>query len=416
MRLHLIPFSPNTTIMPTDSQDQYAFKKQVEALSGFSGRGTQLISVYITPSTQLSDIAAKLKEEAGQATNIKSTGTRKNVINALEKILQYLKTFREPPKNGIAIFCGDVSETEGKPDIELYSVIPPVPLGVQFYRCESRFVLEPLHEMLDQAGTYGIVVMDGKEATIAVLKGKQTKIIRRLNSTAHAKVHKGGQSAQRYNRLHDEAVEFYYKRVGEAMAPFLELKNFEGVIVGGPGPAKEDFLKQKPYNYQIKILGAVDTGYTDDFGIREVIEKSGDLIAEQEAVKEKKLMDEYMAEVTHGGLATYGEKQVREAILSGQASKLLVSEGLELSKIKLKCGKCGQETEKLVERAIEHDNTPCQCGGVNKLVEESDIIGELIDIAEKAGIPVELVSKDTSQGMNFYGTFRGLGAFLRYKS
>ena len=32
-----------------------------------------------------------------------------------------------------------------------------------------------------------------------------------------------------------------------------------------------------------------------DFGIREVIEKSGDLIAEQEAVKEKKLMDEFMA-------------------------------------------------------------------------------------------------------------------------
>jgi peptide chain release factor subunit 1 len=402
--------------MSTDSQAAYEFRKQVEALEKFSGRGTQLISVYVTPGYQISEIAAKLRDEAGQAANIKSTSTRKNVISALEKILQYLKQFKEPPRNGIAIFCGDVSETEGKPDIKLFSVIPPTPIGVQFYRCESRFVLEPLKEMLDKAGTYGIVVMDGKEATIAVLKGKQVKIIRRLNSTAHAKVHKGGQSAQRYNRLHDEAVEFYYKRVGEAMDPFLEYKGFEGVIVGGPGPAKEDFLKQKSYNYQTKILGVVDTGYTDEYGIQEVIEKSGEIIAEQEAVKEKKLLDEFMAQVMKGGgLATYGEKEVKAAAESGQASKLLVSEGLALNRIKLSCTKCGKTVEKVVERVEEYQNAPCGCGGVYKVAEEHDIVGEIVDLAEKMNIPIEFISKETSAGFGFYGTFRGLGAFLRYK-
>jgi len=308
-----------------------------------------------------------------------------------------------------------VSETEGKPDIQLFSVIPPTPLGVQFYRCESRFVLEPLKEMLDKAGTYGIVVMDGKEATIAVLKGKQVKIIRRLNSTAHAKVHKGGQSAQRYNRLHTEAVEYYYTRVGEAMAPFLEQKGFEGVIVGGPGPSKEDFLKQKSYNYQLKILGVVDTGYTDEYGIQEVMEKSGEIIAEQEAIKEKKLLDEFMAQVMKGGLATYGEKEVREAVQSGKASKLLVSEGMELNRITLTCTQCGKSVEKLVEKVEEHQNTPCECGGVYKVTKQQDIIGEIVDLAEQMNIPIEMISKETSAGFAFYGTFRGLGAFLRYK-
>ena len=401
--------------MSTESQASYDFKKQLEALEKFQGRGTQLISVYVTPGYPISEIASKLKEESGQASNIKSTATRKNVLNALEKILQYLNGFREPPKNGIAIFCGDVTRTEGKPDIHLFSVIPPVPLGVQFYRCEIRFVLEPLKEMLEHAGVYGLVVMDGKEATIAILNGKQTKILRRLNSTAHAKVHKGGQSAQRYNRLHDEAVEFYYKRIGEAMDAFLEFKNFEGVIVGGPGPAKEDFLKQKPYNYQLKVLGAVDTGYTDEYGIQEVIDKGGDLIAEQEAVKEKKILDEFMAQVTHDGLATYGEREVREAIQSGKARMVLLSEGLELNRIKLKCSKCGETVEKLVERADEHDSTPHGCGGVLKLAEENDIVGEIEYMAEQGGVPVEVISKDTSAGFNFYGTFRGLGAFLRYR-
>ena len=86
--------------MSTESQANYDFKKQVEALEKFQGRGTQLISVYITPGYQISDMSNKLKEEAGQATNIKSTATRKNVINALEKITQYLRTFRESPKMG----------------------------------------------------------------------------------------------------------------------------------------------------------------------------------------------------------------------------------------------------------------------------------------------------------------------------
>ena len=401
--------------MSTESQANYDFKKQVEALEKFQGRGTQLISVYITPGYQISDMSNKLKEEAGQATNIKSTATRKNVINALEKITQYLRTFRESPKNGIAIFCGDVTETEGKPDIRLFSVIPPIPLSVQFYRCESKFVLEPLKEMMEQAGTYGLVVMDGKEATIAILKGKSVKILRRLNSTAHAKVHKGGQSANRIAHLHIEGVEFYYKRIGEAMDAFIDFKNFEGVIVGGPGPAKEDFLKVKRYNYQLKVIGTVDTGYTDEYGIQEVLDKSGDIIADQEAVKEKKILDEFMQEVTSNGLATYGEKEVREAIFSGKARLVLLSEGLDLSKIKIVCSKCGKTVEKLVEHPEEYNNTPCECGGVFKLVEQNDVVGELESMAGTANIPVEMISKETSSGFSFYGTFHGLGAFLRYK-
>ena len=94
------------------SKEVYEFKKQLKALEGFRGRGTELISVYITPGYQISDITNKLKEEAGQATNIKSAGTRKNVIDALQKIMAYLRTFKEPPKTGMAVFCGNVSEVD----------------------------------------------------------------------------------------------------------------------------------------------------------------------------------------------------------------------------------------------------------------------------------------------------------------
>jgi len=396
------------------SKQYYEFKKQLKALAQFRGHGTELISVYITPKYPIHEVAQKLKEEAGAATNIKSTMTRKNVISALEKIVQYLKTFKEPPDNGMAIFCGNVAEQEGKQDLQLFSIIPPVPLTTQFYRCESSFVLEPLEELLEHEGAYGLVVMDGKEATIAILRGKQIKVLRKLESTAHAKTHKGGQSAARFCRLREEGIEWYYQRVGEAMDSFVGLRNFQGVIVGGPGPVKEDFLKIKPFNYQLKVLGVVDTGYTDEYGLREVMEKSSDIIAEQSAIKEAKLLDRFQKDVIHNGLATYGADDVKAALANNQVETLLVSEDLGLKKAVFKCSSCGREEEKLVDGDPQEYDCGCHNGKM-KVVSSVDVAEELVDLAEQSGIPVELISQDTADGARFKAMFYGIGAFLRYK-
>ncbi|MEW5955940.1 MAG: LAGLIDADG family homing endonuclease, partial [Candidatus Micrarchaeota archaeon] len=193
-----------------DSKEVYDFKKQIAELEKYRGRGTELISVYVTPGYPISDIAGKLRDEYGQASNIKSKSTQKNVQAAIEKILAFLKTVPKPPENGVAIFAGNVSEVEGRSDVRLFYVIPPSPLHVQFYRCESTFVTEPLKEMLEQTGSYGLVVMDGKEATIALLKGKDIKLLRKLTSTAHQKVHKGGQC------IHEsELVQFTDGRIAQ---------------------------------------------------------------------------------------------------------------------------------------------------------------------------------------------------------
>lgn len=395
------------------SKEFYEFKKQLAALQKFRGRGTELISVYVTPKYPISEITGKLRDEYGQASNIKSAGTRNNVQAALDKIITYLKGFKEPPKNGVAIFCGNISETEGRPDIQLYSLVPPVPLPVQFYRCESQFVLEPLIELVETTSTYGLVVMDGKEATVAILKGKSIKVLKQIHSTAHSKTHKGGQSASRFARLREEGIEFFYERIGEAMASFLEAKNFKGVIVGGPGPAKENFVKSAPFNYQLKILGVVDTGYTDEYGLREVLEKSQEIISEQEAIQEKKLLDAFMREVSREGLSAYGYEAALQAVESNQAKQLLVSEGMELYELKLVCSQCAKV--KRIHSSLQAHEEQCDCGGKLRPESHRDLLTNLIGIAEERGIAVAMVSRETAEGQQFYSTFNGIGVFLRYK-
>jgi len=395
----------------TKSKELYEFRKQVKALSQFRGRGTELVSLYISPGYPVAEITAKLRDEFGQASNIKSATTKKNVQGALERLLHFLKGVSKPPENGLAVFCGNVSESEGKIDIQIYSVVPPLPLHTQFYRCESVFVLEPLEEMLAPTGSYGLIVVDGNDAAVGLLRGKTLKVIKEVHNLAPAKVSKGGQSAARFSRIREEAYEDYFKRIGEAMVVFLEARDFHGFIVGGPGPVKENFLKAKTYNYQLKLVGIVDTSYSGEFGLREVLEKAEELISEQESVKERKLLEEFMAEVSKDGPVVYGVEKTRAALASGKASKLLISESLDEKDYELECSNCKEHVHRIAREPPEEAHS---CGGKFKVVGERDVSAELMDLAEGRGTPIEMISPETPHGQQFSATFKA-GAFLRYR-
>ena len=401
--------------MVEDSKTEkvYRLKKWIKTLSAFSGSGTEMISVYVSSGAPIHDMGTKLRQEMSQASNIKSKQTRTNVIGALERLINHLKFFKQTPPNGLAVFAGNISDNPAKTEIELFSLEPPEILKTGIYRCDSRFYLEPLENMLETRDAYGVLVLDGRDATLAIVKGTDMRIVKRIHSLAHAKVRKGGQSARRFERLREEQIEEYYKRVGTSMdTSFLD--RVKGVIVGGPGPMKDFFLKAKTFNYQIKILGVVDTGYTEEQGIHEVLKKSEQVLSAQELVREKLLIDRFIKEVVHDGLATYGEPQVRKAIITKQADRVLLSEGLEYKVVKYKCPSCGTEEQKLTKE--EPEELTCSCGSEMKITQTLDLIDDLEELARENNIPVEIISINSSEGAQFLHGFTGTGAFLRYKT
>lgn len=61
----------------------------------------------------------ELKGEQQTASNIKDKATRKNVVDALEKIIHHLRTYcAEMPVKGLALFCGNIT-VNGLPEIRL---------------------------------------------------------------------------------------------------------------------------------------------------------------------------------------------------------------------------------------------------------------------------------------------------------
>ena len=68
-------------------------KMALEDLREMRGFGTELVTVIIPPDRKISDARQLLQNEHGQAANIKSKSTRKNVQGAIESAISSLNTF-----------------------------------------------------------------------------------------------------------------------------------------------------------------------------------------------------------------------------------------------------------------------------------------------------------------------------------
>jgi len=172
---------------------KYELEEIVEELKQHKGRHTELISVYISEGYDVNSVQKQLEAEKSTAKNIKSTSTRKNVTEALKKIVRYLKSLKKTPENGLAIFCGNVSKVEGQDELQIWFVEPPQPIKIRLYRCDKEFVLEPLEQQLEIDEIFALLVMDRKEATIGVLEGKRIELLQKMTSGIPSKARAGGQ-------------------------------------------------------------------------------------------------------------------------------------------------------------------------------------------------------------------------------
>jgi len=418
----------STTVVRRTSLERFRLKKALATLSKKEGRGTELVSLYVPPGRQIAEVMTMLRQEYGTASNIKSDTTRKNVQDAITKVMQRLKLFKEVPKNGLVIFAGAIPQNgSGSERMETYVITPPKPINIYLYRCDPKFHTEFLEEQLREEEAYGIIVVDSSDATIATLEGNRLQIVRQETSGIPGKHRAGGQSARRFERLREASLLSYFKRVGDhANKIFLSTTNLKGLIIGGPGPTKYDFEKGDFLNYMLKqkILDTVDTAYTGEQGVEEVMERAPEILKQVRYVEEKKIMQDFLYQIGHDtGLATYGENEVKKALESGIVQTLLLSEGLNIVRVSVKCNSCGfgrQETMKETAfRQFEQSliGQPCpNCKAPSlALTETRDLIDDFADLAEQANANVEILSTETEEGQMLKNSFGGIASILRYK-
>ena len=354
---------------------RYQLKQLVRYLEGIRGRHTELVTVYLPAGYNISIKINQLSEEAGTAGNIQSKTVRTNVVTAIERMIGELRKYKQTPQNGLALFSGNVSEVEGKPDFRVWTIHPPEPIRNNLYRCDSTFITEQLKELIEPKHTFGLVVVDLRDATVAFLKGNSIVPVKEIESAVMGKFKAGGQSAGRFHRIRENQIVEFMKRTSALMDTVFREKKVEGIVVGGPGPAKEDLVN----NYlssEIKklILGMIDIGYTGDQGLKELLAKSEDLFKQEEIYTERKIVDKFLTHFAKDdGLASYGEEEVMQNLKNGTVELLIMSESLSM-----------------------------------------DIVDKFSGEAEKFGTKVEMISVNFPEGVQLQ-ELGGIAAILRYK-
>jgi peptide chain release factor subunit 1 len=412
-----------------DSVKRYKLTKMINELSSISGHGTELVTVYIPPRRPVFDVISQLRNEAGTASNIKSDLTRTHVQDALSRTIEQLKLFKETPENGLVIFCGAIPNEKGigKEKIEIYPVLPPKPVQISLYRCDDHFWTDHLKEMMKDDKVIGILSIDTQESGIGILTGDRWEVIDSLTSGVAGKHRQGGQSARRFERLRENELNEYYHRVADHVKQvFIDQYNVKGVIVGGPGPTKENFLKEEYLDYRLQnnIIATLDTSYSGEEGVRELIEKAQKegILQEFRVMEEKQLIKRFMNEVHSGrGIGIYGIHDVGKALESGIADLVLVTDDISYVKLEIRCKACRNiqmiiiDRPQLVSTKQEWLSKQCSvCSSTDLELVDKDIVDYLDELAIKTGCRFEVISGKTEEGSQL-ASLGKIGAVLRYR-
>ena len=416
------------TIEKHDSVKMYKLRKTLEELSDKSGRGTELISLYIPPKKALHEVINTLREEQGTADNIKSDLTRTHVVDSLSRVIQRLKLYKKPPDNGLVIFCGALPPEGGGPIgsevIKLYEMEPPKELQTFLYRCDDHFHVELMKDMLKDDNMIGFLAIDAKDAGWGLLHGDKLEVLSETSSGVAGKHRQGGQSARRFERLREMELNGYYNRVAATTKEyFIDIYPIKGLVISGPGPTKETFIRDEYLEYRLQnnIIATLDCSYSGAEGVREAFARAQEVLSDYRMVEEKKLIEKLFHEIHFSrGLAVYGLKDIIDLLKKNVVSMILITDDTNLRKLDVTCRRCQNvqteilERPKLIQRTQELLSSPCpNCKSMDSESTERDIVDYLSLIAGETGAKIEVISGSTEHG-TMLSSIGKVGAFLRY--
>ena len=419
---------PKINIEKQDSVKLYKIRKTLQEISRFTGRGTELITVYIPKGKQLHEVITNLREEQGTADNIKSDVTRTHVVDSLSKVTQRLKLYKKTPERGLVVFCGALPREEGGPlgseVIKIFEIDPPKDLKTFLYRCDDHFHVDILKDMLKDDNLIGFLAIDAKDAGWGILYGDKIEVLKETSSGVAGKHRQGGQSAKRFQKLREMELTYYFNRVAQITREyFIDIYPIKGLIISGPGPTKEEFVNDNYLEYRLQnmVISTIDASYAGAEGIRESFTKSMDILSNFRLVEEKQIVDKLFKQInSNSGLGVYGLDEILNYLKNNVVGTVIITDSVNLYRIESKCNKCKHTQEKIVERIkviqikTELKNTPCpSCKSLGMEVLEQDIIEYISLLSAKTGTTVEVISGVSEHG-SMMTNLGKIGAILRY--
>ena len=403
----------------------FKVKKLIKNLEAARGNGTSMISLIIPPGTQISQVAKMLSDEYGTASNIKSRVNRLSVLGAITSTQQRLKLYNKCPKNGLVMYCGTVVTDEGKERKVNIDFEPFKPINTSLYLCDNKFHTEDLNELLMDDEAFGFIVMDGNGCLYGTVQGSAKEILHKFSVDLPKKHGRGGQSALRFARLRLEKRHNYVRKVAEMatqlFVPNGQTPNVRGLVLAGSADFKSELMRSDLFDQRLAkiVLKMVDVSYGGENGFNQAIEYSADTLGSVKLMREKKLLQKYMDEISQDtGKYCFMIDDTLNALELGAVEHLIVWENLDINRYVLRNSSSGEDKvvhltkEQEANETFFHD----EGSGVElEVVEKEPMVEWIANHYKDYGCNLEFVTDRSGEGTQFVKGFGGIGGILRWK-
>ena len=361
----------------------------------------------------------------GTASNIKSRVNRLSVLGAITSTQQRLKLYNKCPKNGLVIYCGTVITDEGKEKRVNIDFEPFKPINTSLYLCDNKFHTEDLNELLIDDEAFGFIVMDGNGCLYGTVQGSNREVLHKFSVDLPKKHGRGGQSALRFARLRLEKRHNYVRKVAELatqlFVPDGQKPNVQGIVLAGSADFKSELMRSDLFDGRLSkiVVKMVDVSYGGENGFNQAIELSADTLGAVKLMKEKKLLQGFMDEISQDtGKYCFMVDDTLKALELGAAEDLIVWENLEVTRFVLRNSSTSEETILHLtkeQEANENFFRDKETGVELEVVEKESFVEWMAENYKQYGCNLEFVTDRSSEGTQFVKGFGGIGAILRWK-
>jgi peptide chain release factor subunit 1 len=384
-----------------------------------------MISLIIPPGDQIPRVNKMLSDEYGTASNIKSRVNRLSVLGAITSTQQRLKLYNKCPKNGLVIYCGTVLTDEGKEKRVNIDFEPFKPINTSLYLCDNKFHTEDLNELLMDDEAFGFIIMDGNGCLYGTVQGSNRETLHKFSVDLPKKHGRGGQSALRFARLRLEKRHNYVRKVAELatqlFVPDGQKPNVQGLVLAGSADFKSELMRSDLFDQRLHkiVLKMVDVSYGGDNGFQQAIELSADTLGSVKLMKEKKLLQGYMDEISRDtGKYCFMVEDTFKGLELGAIDNLIIWENLDIDRIVLRNNSTSEETivylskEQQANENFFHDK---ETGVELEIIETESLVEWFANNYKQYGCNLEFVTDRSGEGTQFVKGFGGIGGTLRWK-
>jgi peptide chain release factor subunit 1 len=246
------------------------------------------------------------------------------------------------------------------------------------------------------------------------------------NSVYLPKKHgRGGQSALRFARLRLEKRHNYVRKVAELATQLFvtdgQRPNVQGLVLAGSADFKSELMRSDLFDQRLHkiVLKMVDVSYGGENGFQQAIELSADTLGSVKLMKEKKLLQKYMDEISRDtGKYCFMTEDTFNALELGAVEDLIIWENLDIDRIVLR--NTSTSDEKIVhlnkeQQANENFFHDPETGVELEIIEKESLVEWFANNYKQYGCNLEFVTDRSGEGTQFVKGFGGIGGILRWK-